>query len=54
MINVLVLMSGPSEAFKESGFAYPKNLVELAGQPLLQRVLDSLSPLTRIGARFFA
>ena len=53
MINVLVLMSGPSEAFKESGFAYPKNLVELAGQPLLQRVLDSLSPLTRIGARFF-
>jgi dTDP-glucose pyrophosphorylase len=53
MINVLVLMSGPSEAFKEAGFSYPKNFIELAGKPLVQRVLESLSQLTRIGARFF-
>jgi dTDP-glucose pyrophosphorylase len=53
MINVLVLMSGPSDPFKEAGFSYPKNLVEIAGKPLLQRVLGSLSSLSRIGARFF-
>lgn len=53
MINVLVLMSGPSQAFKESGFSYPKNLVEIAGKPLLQHVLGSLASLSQIGARFF-
>jgi dTDP-glucose pyrophosphorylase len=52
MLNVLILMSGSSQAFKDAGFAYPKNLVEIAGQPLLQRVLDRLAPLKEIEARF--
>ena len=51
MINVLVLMSGPSSAFKEAGYAYPKNLVEIAGVPLVQRVLLHLYPLRELDAR---
>jgi dTDP-glucose pyrophosphorylase len=52
MINVLVLMSGVSPAFKEAGYAYPKNLVEIGGRPLLQRVLEGLDPLRELGGRF--
>lgn len=52
MINVLVLMSGPSMGFKEAGYAYPKNLVEIAGAPLVQRVLLHLEPLRELGAHF--
>lgn len=51
MINVLVLMSGSSQAFKDAGYAYPKNLVEIGGQPLVQRVLEHLRPLQAIDAR---
>lgn len=52
MINVLVLMSGHSQAFAEAGHPYPKNLVEIAGEPLVQRVLQHLEPLKASGARF--
>jgi dTDP-glucose pyrophosphorylase len=52
MINVLVLMSGHSQAFAEAGHPYPKNLVEIAGAPLVQRVLQHLEPLKARGARF--
>jgi len=44
-MNVLVLMAGDSEAFREAGYAYPKNLVEVDGLPLLQRVVESLQSL---------
>jgi dTDP-glucose pyrophosphorylase len=44
-MNVLVLMSGSSQAFEDAGFKFPKNLTEIAGQPLVQRVLFPLLPL---------
>lgn len=52
MINVLILMSGSSQAFKEAGYAFPKNLVELGGVPLVQRVLEQLAPLDAFGASY--
>ena len=52
MINVLILMSGSSQAFKDAGYIYPKNLVEIGGQPLVQRVLSHLEPLKSLDARF--
>jgi dTDP-glucose pyrophosphorylase len=52
MINVLILMSGSSKSFKEAGYAFPKNLVELGGAPLVQRVLEHLAPLDAFGARY--
>jgi dTDP-glucose pyrophosphorylase len=52
MINILLLMSGSGQPFKDAGYLYPKNLVEIGGQPLVQRVLDHLGPLRALGARF--
>ncbi len=52
MINVLILLSGGSQAFADAGHLYPKNLVEIAGAPLIRHVLDHLSPLQDEGARF--
>ena len=44
-------MSGSSQAFKDAGYAYPKNLVEIGGKPLVQRVLEHMRPLQSLGAR---
>jgi NDP-sugar pyrophosphorylase family protein len=43
-MNTLILMSGSSRAFLEAGYLYPKNLVEVAGVPLVQKVLEKLTP----------
>jgi dTDP-glucose pyrophosphorylase len=51
-MNALVLMSGSSQSFIEAGYPYPKNLVEIAGKPMMQRVIDSLLPLTAINSRY--
>jgi len=51
-MNILVLMSGSSQSFKEAGYLYPKNLVELAGHPIVQHVMESLQPLKNIGGQF--
>ena len=52
MINVLILMSGSSQAFKDAGYAFPKNLVELGSAPLVQRVLEHLTALNTFGAHY--
>jgi dTDP-glucose pyrophosphorylase len=51
-MNALVLMSGSSQAFKDAGSNYPKNLADVGGQPMVQHVMGSLQPLKGIGARF--
>jgi dTDP-glucose pyrophosphorylase len=43
-MNILALMAGGSEAFAEAGYTFPKNLVEIGGKPLVQRVLENLLP----------
>lgn len=50
-LNVLVLMAGPTDAFRDAGFPYPKNLVELDGAPLVQRVLEGLDVLSQKDVR---
>lgn len=50
-MNVLVLMSGSSQSFQEAGYTYPKNLVEIAGKPMMQRVMEPLMALGKFGAR---
>jgi len=52
MLNVLILMAGTNEAFKDAGYSFPKNLTEVAGKPLVQHVLERLAPLRQIGGRF--
>ncbi len=41
-MNILLLFSGSDTSFRESGYEYPKNLIEINGKPLLQNVLESL------------
>ena len=48
-MNLLVLMAGASTAFADSN--YPKNLVEVEGVPLVERVLDNLKSLRDAGAK---
>lgn len=44
-VRVLVPMAGPDDAFKQKGYTYSKNLIELHGKPLIQRVFDNLSQI---------
>lgn len=41
-MKTLLLMSGPDEIFKEAGYSYPKNLIEIQTKPLMQHVIESL------------
>lgn len=52
MINVLVLLAGSSTPFREAGYSYPKSLIEIAGEPAVERVLAAYRPLEALGARF--
>ena len=49
---VLVLAAGSTDAYEQAGSLYPKNLVELAGKPLIQHVFEWLLPLKTAGAEF--
>jgi dTDP-glucose pyrophosphorylase len=52
MMNVVVLFSGSSAAFKEAGYGFPKNLADVAGRPLVQTVLEHLGGLQALDAKF--
>ncbi len=44
-MNILVLMAGSSDKFREAGYSYPKNLIELDGMPLVEHFIDGLQQL---------
>ena len=44
-MRLVVLMAGDSAVFEVAGHKYPKNLVEIDGEPLVQRVIDGLEPV---------
>ena len=51
-MNVLILMAATSDPFEQAGYPYPRNLVEAAGIPLIQRVIESLASPREAGATF--
>lgn len=51
-MNILILMAGNNAAFEEAGYIYPKNLVDINGLPLVQRVLENLSVFHREQCKF--
>lgn len=51
-MNVLVLMAGSDTRFEEAGYTFPKNLVEIEGVSLAERVVQSLSVLRPLGVKF--
>jgi dTDP-glucose pyrophosphorylase len=50
-MRLLVLMAGDSEAFAAAGHVYPKNLVEIEGLPLVQRVIEGLTDVIDASTR---
>jgi len=51
-MNIVILFSGSGSLFKDAGFSYPKNLVDVGGKPLVQCVLDNLSQLASESTKF--
>lgn len=41
-MNILILLAGDSKPFEEAGYTYPKYLIEVAGRPLFQHVVESI------------
>ena len=50
-MRLIVLMAGDSGMFEVAGAKYPKNLVEIDGEPLVQRVIEGLEPTIEIVSR---
>ncbi len=46
MIQIVVPMGGEGRQFAERGYTFPKPLVEVAGQPLIEIVVKNLTPST--------
>jgi NDP-sugar pyrophosphorylase family protein len=44
MIQIVVPMGGEGRQFAERGYTFPKPLVEIAGQPLIEIVVKNLTP----------
>lgn len=44
-MKILILMAGSSESFRNAGYSYPKPLIEIAGKPLVQHILESTAAL---------
>ena len=41
-LNVVIPMSGAGKRFKEAGYELPKFLIDVAGKPMIERVVNSL------------
>lgn len=44
MIDVVIPMAGNGQRFRDAGFVDPKPLIDIAGRPMIVRVMESLSP----------
>lgn len=42
-MNVLIPMSGYGKRFREAGYTFPKPLIDVAGKPMIQRVVENLN-----------
>jgi HAD superfamily hydrolase (TIGR01509 family) len=42
-INILIPMAGAGTRFEKAGYTFPKPLIEVKGQPMIQVVVDSLN-----------
>ena len=50
-MNLLLLAAGSGESFRDAGHQYPKNLVEIEGQPILQRSIENVRPMVGADGR---
>ena len=52
-MKTILLAAGGSDAYADAGYYYPKNLIEIAGRPVIQHVIDALGDAAR-GHRLLA
>ncbi len=45
MLNVIIPIAGSSEEFTNAGHLYPKPIIEIKGQTMIQWVTDSLKTI---------
>lgn len=50
-MRILVLMAGGDAVFKEAGYRFPKNLVEIDARPMVQHVIDAVHDLLADGSQ---
>ena len=43
MINIVIPMAGLGSRFSDAGYENPKPFIDVAGKPMIERVLDNLS-----------
>jgi NDP-sugar pyrophosphorylase family protein len=41
-MNILIPMAGEGSRFKKAGYTFPKPLIDVAGKPMIQRVVENL------------
>jgi dTDP-glucose pyrophosphorylase len=46
MLNVIIPIAGSSREFTNAGHLYPKPIIEIKGQPMIQWVIDSIHTIT--------
>ena len=51
-MNILIPMAGRGKRFKEAGYKKPKPLIDVAGEPMIKRVLESLKSKREINFIF--
>ncbi|WEK40943.1 MAG: glycosyltransferase family 2 protein [Candidatus Brevundimonas colombiensis] len=44
MLNILIPMAGRGSRFSDAGYADPKPLIPVAGEPMIKLVIDNLTP----------
>ena len=44
MLTILIPMAGLGSRFQKSGYVNPKPLIDVAGQPMIKRVIENLTP----------
>lgn len=47
MINILVLMAGSGHRFRKAGYKDHKPMIDVAGVPMIERVIENLTPKYR-------
>ena len=47
MLNIVILMAGIGRRFKVAGYKEPKPMIDVAGVPMIERVIQNLTPAYR-------
>ena len=52
MLNIVIPMAGRGSRFEKAGYSFPKPLIDVAGEPMISRVVKNLMPNNRKDIKF--